>query len=184
MFTEWSWQKRCFSLCPEGKVQPTFLRSLACAERAAGTVSPEWEDAKLRRFFHLILFISCSVISAPPPPPNVIGTARSSPPAPQPAAEPTTRKTAERVGNVSVLLPRTPPEPPRQRFSASGMVSVPCSCSSQDPLFESRNCEATMGTNLSGSPKQEVVIPQDYCFFLFFFCPFRGGPRGVAWPGL
>lgn len=81
MFIQRSWQESCFSLCPEGKVQPTFQRGLACAKYAAGTLSPAWADPELFRslfYFTSFLFSDPSLFSA--------GTSRAAPPPPQPLA--------------------------------------------------------------------------------------------------
>lgn len=171
-----------FFLVPRGQGSTNFpQRSLACAEHAAGTQPWGGQTLSFFRFlfyFIYFLFNEPSLMST--------GTSKPLPLLPQPSAT-STRKTTKRdthqlfSGNVSMFLPLTTPDSSRQRFTPSwkAWCFVLCSFTLQDLLFKSRNCKATMCSNLRRSPKGEAVVRRDYCFCLFLVF---GVGFGMLWP--
>lgn len=170
---------------PRGQGSTNFpQRSLACAGRAAGTLFPEWADTELFRFLsYNILFIYCEMI--------LLWYVQGLPSFTQP----------------HLNHQQSPGKLPRETPVSSSVRMVPCFCLWQLQILPDKGlpphlrhvllwyavsfCRNYFSTQGIAKPQyvptqagiQKVpVAPQDYCFFLFFFCSFGVG-LGMPWDG-
>lgn len=160
MFTQWSWQERRYSLCPEGRLSQSFPQCHLAPEFCWGpilSVSRYWAFR-----FLFCLFLVQRFPTGTPQSALLCLKHQQSPPGKLP------KETA--ISSSPVEFPLITPDSPRRTFTPpSKACLMPCTFTLWDLLFKSRNCKAAISSNFSESQKESQPRPTITIVSLFSF---------------